>query len=139
MTALMAMMIITTRRSASATLAIAAASSFASSLIAAPLGNVTAPSLLQYGELGLFGITQLGLGLLLLTAGTRRLSAAQVALVGGLDVPLAPIWVWIAFAEIPSWATVAGGLTVIAAVTLNTLCTDAPAAVRGTRLRRRNA
>jgi drug/metabolite transporter (DMT)-like permease len=76
---------------------------------------------LQFGELALFGMTQLGLGLLLLTAGTKRLSASRVALIGGLDVPLAPIWVWIAFAETPSPATVAGGLTVITAVVLNTL------------------
>jgi drug/metabolite transporter (DMT)-like permease len=66
-----------------------------------------------------FGITQLGLGLLL-TAGTKRLSASRVALIGGLDVPLAPIWVWIAFAETPSTATIVGGLTVIVAVVVNT-------------------
>lgn len=39
-------------------------------------------------------------------------------------MPLAPIWVWIAFAETPSSATVAGGVTVIAAVILNTLLSN---------------
>ncbi len=130
MTVLMAMMIIATRQSTSASLAIAASSSLASSLIAVPLGHITAPDLLQYAELALFGVTQLGLGLLLLTAGTRRLSASQAALVGGLDVPLAPIWVWIAYAEIPSRATIAGGLTVIVAVILNTLRVARPVARR---------
>ena len=42
-----------------------------------------------------------------------------MALVGGLDVPLAPIWVWIAFGETPAPTTVAGGVIVIAAVILN--------------------
>jgi drug/metabolite transporter (DMT)-like permease len=93
----------------------------ASSIIAAPFAHPARPDLLQFAELGLFGIAQLGLGLLLLTAGTKRLSASRVALVGGLDVPLAPIWVWLAFNEIPSPATIAGGLMVIAAVTLNTV------------------
>jgi drug/metabolite transporter (DMT)-like permease len=122
MTVLMALMIIATRRSASASsLPIAAISSLASSIVAAPLAHPGRPDLLQVAELALFGIAQLGLGLLLLTAGTRRLSASRVALIGGLDVPLAPIWVWIAFNETPSPATIAGGLIVIAAVTLNTL------------------
>jgi drug/metabolite transporter (DMT)-like permease len=122
MTVLMALMIISTRRSRCASsLPIAALSSLASSVVAAPLAHPGTPRLPQLAELALFGVTQLGLGLLLLTAGTRRLSAARVALVGGLDVPLAPIWVWLAFAETPNAATIGGGVIVIAAVTLNTL------------------
>ncbi len=121
MTVLMALMIIATRRSASASsLPIAAISSLGSSVVAVPLAHPRGPDLLQFAELALFGITQLGLGLLLLTAGTRRLTASRVALIGGLDVPLAPIWVWIAFHETPSPATIGGGLIVIAAVALNT-------------------
>jgi drug/metabolite transporter (DMT)-like permease len=125
MTVLMALMIIATRRSASASsLPIAAISSLASSIIAAPLAHPARPDLLQFAELALFGITQLGLGLLLLTAGTKRLSPSRVALIGGLDVPLAPVWVWFAFSETPSPATIAGGLTVIAAVIFNTLLSN---------------
>jgi drug/metabolite transporter (DMT)-like permease len=121
MTILMSLMIISTRRSASASaLPIAALASLAGSVVAAPLAHPAEPSGLQMGELALFGVTQLGLGLLLLTAGSRRLSASRVALIGGLDVPLAPIWVWLAFGEIPSVVTVAGGLAVIVAVVLNT-------------------
>jgi drug/metabolite transporter (DMT)-like permease len=121
MTVLMAAMIICTRRSRGApALPIAALSSLASSLLAAPLAHLAAPSALQFAELALFGAAQLGLGLLLLTAGSRRLTASRVALVGGLDVPLAPVWVWLAFAETPTVATIAGGLAVIAAVVLNT-------------------
>jgi drug/metabolite transporter (DMT)-like permease len=122
MTVLMALMIIAASRSASASsLPIATISSLASSIVAAPLARPGRPGLLALVELALFGITQLGLGLLLLTAGTKRLPASQVALVGGLDVPLAPIWVWIAFSETPTPATISGGLTVIIAIVLNTL------------------
>ena len=122
MTVFMALMIISIRRSGSApSLPIAALSSLASSLLAAPLAHLAQPSGLQIAELALFGVGQLGLGLLLLTAGSRRLPASRVALVGGLDVPLAPVWVWLAFGETPTAATIAGGLAVIAAVVLNTL------------------
>lgn len=126
MTVLMALMIIATRRSAGASsLPIAAISSIASSLVAGPLAHTAGPDASQFGELSLFGITQLGLGLLLLTAGTKHLSASRVALIGGLDVPLAPIWVWIAFGETPSRATIAGGLIVVGAVAVNSLLADA--------------
>ena len=122
MTALMASMIIATRYSRSASaLPIAALSSLAGSIVAAPLAHPAGPNGLQFGELALFGITQLGLGLLLLTAGAQRLSASRVALVGGLDVPLAPVWVWLAFGEVPGAAAVAGGFAVVAAVVVNTL------------------
>jgi drug/metabolite transporter (DMT)-like permease len=127
MTVLMALTIIAARRSRGASsLPIAALSSLASSAIAAPLAHPGSPGPSQLAQRVLFGVTQLGLGLLLLTAGTKRLSAARVALVGGLDVPLAPVWVWLAFGEAPGPATIAGGLLVIAAVALNARLEQSP-------------
>ena len=72
-------------------------------------------------DLMLFGVTQLGLGLLLLTLGMRRVPATRAALIGLLDTPLAPIWVWLAFNEVPPWPTLAGGAIVMAAVVWNML------------------
>lgn len=71
---------------------------------------------LAASELALFGITQFGLGLLLLTLGTRLVSATESALIGTLEVPLAALWVWLAFAATPQWSTLAGGAVMIAAV-----------------------
>jgi drug/metabolite transporter (DMT)-like permease len=91
MSMLMALMIIAVRRSASASaLPIAAISSLASTIGAAPLAYPSRSDLPQFTELALFGVAQLGLGLLLLTTGTKHLSASRVALIGGIDVPLAP-------------------------------------------------
>jgi drug/metabolite transporter (DMT)-like permease len=59
---------------------------------------------------------QFGLGLLLLTLGARLISAARSALINALEVPLACIWVWLAFGEVPSAASFAGGAIVMAAV-----------------------
>ena len=67
-------------------------------------------------NLALFGCLQLGLGLVLLTLGMRRVPATRAALVGLLDVPLAPLWVWWAFAETPPTTTLVGGAVVLAAV-----------------------
>jgi drug/metabolite transporter (DMT)-like permease len=80
--------------------------------LATPLGVGSA----DLGNLALFGVLQNGLGLLLLTWGTRWVPAAQGALIGALDAPLAPVWVWIAFNEIPPTMTLIGGLIVMLAV-----------------------
>jgi drug/metabolite transporter (DMT)-like permease len=37
-------------------------------------------------------------------------------LIGALDAPLAPIWVWLAFNEIPPTLTLIGGAVVMLAV-----------------------
>jgi drug/metabolite transporter (DMT)-like permease len=40
----------------------------------------------------------------------------ETALIGSLDAPLAPLWVWLAFKETPSASTLIGGSIVFAAV-----------------------
>jgi drug/metabolite transporter (DMT)-like permease len=64
----------------------------------------------------LFGVTQMGLGLLLLTIGSRLIPAAENALIGALDTPLSPLWVWLVFGEVPTVAALAGGAIVLGAV-----------------------
>jgi drug/metabolite transporter (DMT)-like permease len=63
----------------------------------------------------LFGLVQMTLGLGLFALGTRRLPAADGAIVGLLETPLAPFWVWLAFNERPSGWTMVGGALVLAA------------------------
>ncbi len=97
-------------------LAAACLGSFLTALAAWPLATPGEASLGQIGEMALFGVTQLGLGLLTLTLGTRLVPATESALIGTLDTPLSPIWVWLAFGEVPSWRTVLGGAVVLAGV-----------------------
>jgi drug/metabolite transporter (DMT)-like permease len=66
--------------------------------------------------LALFGAVQMGLGYVLLTVGSQRVAPVENALVGALDAPLAPLWVWVAFGEAPTAAALAGGAVVLAAV-----------------------
>jgi drug/metabolite transporter (DMT)-like permease len=72
-------------------------------------------------ELFLFGTAQFGLGLLLMTVGTRLISATRSALIGSMENPLAPLWVWLAFGEHPARATWIGGGLVMGAVILDVL------------------
>src|SRR5829696_2825670 len=71
-------------------------------------------------ELAAMGAGQIGLGLALLTVGARLIPAAQVALITLLELVLGPLWVWLAYAERPETATLAGGAVVIVAILIQT-------------------
>jgi len=79
----------------------------------------SAPFAVDAGDMAglfLFGTTQFGLGLALLTVGGRWVSATENALLNTLEAPLAVAWVWLCFAEIPSVSSLIGGVVVMAAV-----------------------
>jgi drug/metabolite transporter (DMT)-like permease len=56
------------------------------------------------------------LGLTLFAIGARLIPAAHTALIGALETPLAPLWVWIAFSELPPRLVFIGGAIVMIAV-----------------------
>jgi len=66
--------------------------------------------------LAALGVGQMGVGLALLTVGARLIPPAQVAVISLLEIVLGPLWVWLAYEERPTAATVAGGGVVVAAV-----------------------
>lgn len=75
----------------------------------------------DWAILAALGIGQMGVGLALLTVGARLIPPAQVALISLLEVVLGPLWVWLAYDERPSAATLAGGAIVVAAVVVQTV------------------
>jgi drug/metabolite transporter (DMT)-like permease len=96
-------------------------SALLSALVSWPVGDPLAVSGHDLLLLALFGLVNSAVGLALFTYGARRLPAIETALIGSLDAPLAPLWVWLAFDETPSTSTIAGGLIVFAAVTVHVL------------------
>lgn len=78
-------------------------------------GSVSAHDLALLAALG---IGQIGLGLAFLTMGARLIPAAEVALIGLLEVVLGPLLVWFAYAERPSTTTLIGGAIVVTAVVI---------------------
>jgi drug/metabolite transporter (DMT)-like permease len=91
-------------------------SAFLCALIVLPFAQPLSVNGLDLLQLGLFGTTQFGLGLLLLSFGTPLVSATRGALIGTLQTPLGTLWVWLAFSEVPAAATLAGGAIVLVAV-----------------------
>ena len=100
----------------------------AAALAAALTGLVTAvaarPGSADGGDLlllALFGIGQLGLGMILFTAGARRIPVAEAALIAVLESVLGPVWVWLALGENPGAPSLVGGAIVLAALAGHTL------------------
>ena len=116
-TLLMGVMIVMARRRRGIPMIPAAGlSALLAAAFALPFAHVwpiNTPNLL---ELALFGATNMGLGLILFMQGSQLVPAAESALIGSLEAPLAPFWVWLAFGETPVAATIVGGAIVMAAV-----------------------
>jgi drug/metabolite transporter (DMT)-like permease len=83
-----------------------------------PFAHPGAASTADVGLILALGVGQMGLGLAFLTMGARLITAAEVALITLLEVPLGPAWVWLVQSERPSTATLVGGAVVVAAVVL---------------------
>ena len=81
-----------------------------------PLASVAKPSAYDLALLAAMGALQLGLGLFLFMRGAPHLTAAQVGLLTLLEVILAPVWVWLAFGEVPATVSLLGGAIVLVAL-----------------------
>lgn len=79
----------------------------------ARMEGLDAPTL---GLLAAFGLVNTTMSLALFILGSRHLPAVRTALLSALETPMTPLWVWLAFAETPGPATLAGGAVVLAAV-----------------------
>ena len=88
---------------------------------AAPFASASQVGAKDLALLAGLGVTQIGLGLILLTIGARLIPAAEVALITLLEIVLGPLWVWIALGEQPSATTLVGGGIVLAAVVIQTV------------------
>jgi drug/metabolite transporter (DMT)-like permease len=113
------MMVIARRYQNISVMPAACLSALLSGLVCWPFGEPLAVSGYELFLLALFGLVNSALGLALFTLGARLLPAIETALIGALDAPLAPIWVWLVFGETPGIGTLAGGLIVFVAVAIH--------------------
>lgn len=127
MATLMALVIVLIRRKQGVNMVPAVCgSALLCALIVAPFASPLQVDAADMGLLALFGVSQFGLGLLLLAFGTPLVSATRGALLGVLQTPLGTLWVWLAFAEQPGIATLIGGAIVLAAVVADMAAPHAP-------------
>jgi DME family drug/metabolite transporter len=67
------------------------------------------------------GVFQLAGGFLLLTRGSPHVPAAEITLLSLGEVLLAPVWVWLLYAETPGQWTLVGGVLLLLALVYNAL------------------
>jgi drug/metabolite transporter (DMT)-like permease len=87
-------------------------------VLVTPFASFGAATQADWTILAALGICQIGLGLALLTVAARLIPPAEVALISLLELVLGPLWVWLAYDEVPAATTLAGGAIVAAAVVL---------------------
>lgn len=122
MTLLMGVMIVMARRTRSIPMIPAACvSAVLAAAMAMPFAELAHVGARDMLVLAVFGVTNMGLGLILVTAGSKLIPAVETALIGTLEAPLAPFWVWLAFGETPLSTTVLGGALVMLAVVAHVL------------------
>lgn len=110
MTVLMALLTVHMRRYPDLPMtAVAAVSCLMSAIIALPFADPLSVRAVDIPWLLLFGPITTGIGFVLYAQGAQRLLASEAALLGALETPLGPLWVWLLFAEIPDQATLLGG------------------------------
>ena len=67
------------------------------------------------------GAVQLTLGLILFTAGSRSVPAAQLSLIALIEPTLSPLWAWFVVKEFPPVWTFAGGAAILCAIVIQAL------------------
>lgn len=91
----------------------------AGGLVALPLALPFEATTRELGIMALFGAVQLAGALVLYFQAARFLPAPVLIFVVLIDAVFAPIWVWLAFNEVPGNTTFAGAGMILAAVIVN--------------------
>jgi drug/metabolite transporter (DMT)-like permease len=91
----------------------------AAGLVLAVRGEALAPSGWDIGVSALIGAVILALGMVVYTAASKAVPAAELTLLSLIEVMLGPLWVWLLMGETASAATFVGGGVLLAAVVLN--------------------
>ena len=120
MTVSLSLMAVAARGNTLPALVTALTASIVASVVVLPLGYLEGASFtISWSDalwLAGFGIVTMAIALPCYLAGAAQVPAARGMLISALEMPLAPLWVWLAFSEIPALATVIGGIIVALAI-----------------------
>jgi len=109
----------------------ACVASLVAALAALPLGLAAGASFATpwpaMAWLAAFGIATMAIALPAYLAGAATVGAARAMLISALEMPLGPLWVWLAFAETPSAASFIGGAIVALAIVSQLRRSETPA------------
>ena len=110
MTLLMALITVYLRRYPGLPMvAIGAVACLLTALMALPFATPLSVAPQDIFWLVLFGPITSGIGFVLYAKGAQILASSEAALLGAVETPLGPLWVWWLFNEVPDKATLLGG------------------------------
>ena len=98
-----------------------------SAALTLPMAWPLGVSVHDLGLLAVLGVFQLGIPCILVMRAAARLAAAKTSLLALLEVVFGIVLTWLFGGETPGWATVAGGLAVLAALVYNEVGQPRPA------------
>lgn len=121
MTLSLSAMAVMARRTAPPALPVALVSSLATAAVIAPLGWIGSSGHLlisarEAAWLACFGVVTLAVAMPCYLAGIKGVPAGRAMLISALEMPLAPVWVWLAFGEATTLTSLVGGGIVAVAV-----------------------
>ena len=94
-----------------------------SAILPLPFADFSSLTLSNIGLIFIFGAVQIALGNMLIFAAVSRIPPAQSGLLGVFNAGFGPLWVFFAFGDVPSQATIIGGGIVITAALLHLVYT----------------
>ena len=92
-------------------------------IVLAPLavGSAYLPSGIQWLFLAGLGILQMGLPYVLFAHGLKRIAGHEATSIGLIEPLLVPLWVYLAWGDMPAWWTFVGGALILAGLTIRFL------------------
>ena len=93
-------------------------SAFLGALFTAPFTTFGNTIFADYFWLILYGFLNVGVGFGVYLIGVKRVSALVAALVGLIEIPLAPVWAWLLFEEQVNLSVLLGGLVILTAAVI---------------------
>lgn len=73
------------------------------------LGRADWPTPAQFAVLAGFGVVQMAVPYVMFARGLRLVPSQEATLIALCEPVLLPVWVWLAWGEVPAWWTVVGG------------------------------
>lgn len=95
-------------------------SGFLTFVLFVPFASTASLDAYNWLLLAAFGATNFALAFVLFLFGSRRMPAADAALISSLEIVLTPFWVWLLFSEKPPMATFLGGSIILATIVWHT-------------------
>lgn len=92
---------------------------FIAALAMAPFASFAGTRATDLAWLWLYGVLNVGVGFGLYLMGVRRVKAVLASLVCMVEIPMAPLWVYLLFGETVSRQSLLGGAVIVLAVLVN--------------------